>query len=221
MDQVLRHFRDRELLELALTHSSVGEGENNERLEFLGDAVLDLIVAEDLYHSLPDQPEGVLTEMKAWVVSRATLAEAARKLGVERHVRVGPGLRGRALPRSVLANLYEAILGAIYLDRGLEAAERFVERTLADPLGEVRAKRLAGNPKQELQQICQRRWGSPPDYVLLEEHGRSHARAYLVSAEAGRRRFPPAWGRTMKEAERWAAHEALLVLADEERREDS
>lgn len=208
-------FADPNLLELALTHSSTGRALDNERLEYLGDAVLDLVVAEDLYEHLEAVPEGVLTELKAYVVSRVTLAEAARRMGIEQHVRLGPGLRGRALPRSVLANLYEAVLGAVYLDGGLEAARAFVGATLREPLEEVRAQRLENNPKQELQQICQRRWGRPPQYTVLEQRGQSHARAYRVAAEAADRRFPCAWGRTLKEAERWAALEALIALEDE------
>jgi ribonuclease III len=207
-------FADPSLLELALTHSSTGRALDNERLEFLGDAILDLVVAEDLYDHLPDVPEGVLTELKAYVVSRVTLAEAARRMGIERHVRLGPGLRERALPRSVLANLYEAVLGAVYLDGGLEASRGFVLATLAEPLEEVRAQRLDNNPKQALQQICQRRWGRPPVYAVLEQRGQSHARAYRVAAEISERRFPCAWGRTLKEAERWAALEALIALEE-------
>ena len=208
-------FADPSLLELALTHSSTGRALDNERLEFLGDAVLDLIVAEDLYDHLPDVPEGVLTELKAYVVSRVTLAEAARRMGIEQHVRLGPGLRERALPRSVLANLYEAVLGAVYLDAGLEPSRDFVRTTLAEPLEEVRAQRLDNNPKQVLQQLCQRRWGRPPVYEVLEQRGQSHARAYRVAAETAERRFPSAWGRTLKEAERWAALEALIALEEE------
>ncbi len=209
-------FADPSLLELALTHSSTGQQRDNERLEFLGDAVLDLVIAEDLYQHLGDCAEGVLTELKARVVSRVSLAEAARLLHLEGEVRLGAGLRERALPRSVLANLYEAVLGAVYLDAGLEAARAFVHATLREPIEEVRAQRLEHNPKQELQQISQRRSGRPPQYVLVEQRGQSHARAYLVAAESEGRRFPPAWGRTMKEAERWAAQEALLVLEDED-----
>lgn len=214
-------FADPSLLELALTHSSTGQRRDNERLEFLGDAVLDLVIAEDLYQQLGDCAEGVLTELKARVVSRVSLAEAARLLHLEGEVRLGAGLRERVLPRSVLANLYEAVLGAVYLDAGLEGARAFVHATLAEPIEEVRAQRREHNPKQEFQQICQRRWGRPPLYALLEQRGQSHARAYLVAAEAAERRFPGAWGRTLKEAERWAAHEALLVLEDEDTGEAS
>jgi ribonuclease III len=209
-------FGDPALLDLALTHSSTGAARDNERLEFLGDAALDLIVADELFQRHGDLPEGDLTELKATVVSRRTLAEAARQLGLEEAAQVGPGLRRRALTRSVLANLYEAVLGAVYLDGGLEAARAFARRTLHEPLAHVHTRRSRANPKQTLQQLCQKRWGSVPEYALLESRGEAHARAFLVAAEFDGRRFPSAWGRTLKEAEGWAAHEALLELDAEE-----
>ena len=208
-------FRDPELLALALTHASTGEQHNNERLEFLGDAVLDLIVAEELYRGQDALPEGELTERKAWVVSRRVLAEAASGTAMERELRVGLGMRDRALPRSMLANVYEAVLGAVYLDAGFEAARAFVRATLAGPLLEVRERSGPANPKQELQQIAQQRTGAPPVYTVVRERGSAHAKAFLVQATIAERSFPTAWGRTRKEAERWAAHEALLVLSDE------
>ena len=216
MPNLHHDFGDPSLLDLALTHSSVGLPRDNERLEFLGDAALDLVVAEELFRHHPDLPEGDLTELKAWVVSRKTLAAAARTLELEQVARVGPGLRERTLPRSVLANLYEAVLGAVYLDAGLEAARAFVLTTLRGPLNQVRHKKQGANPKQTFQQWCQKRFGAPPGYVVLESRGEAHARAFLIAAEAGGERFPSAWGRTRKEAESWAAHEALLVLRNRE-----
>ena len=209
-------FTDAELRELALTHSSLGLERDNERLEFLGDAALDLIVADELFRHHADLPEGDLTELKAWVVSRKSLAEAARELELEAIARVGPGLRERALPRSVLANLYEALLGAIYLDGGLDAVRAFVLTTLRTPLNQVRHRNQGPNPKQALQQWCQKQWGSLPTYEVIESRGEAHARAFLIAAEAGGEKFPSAWGRTRKEAESWAAHEALLVLRNRE-----
>lgn len=208
-------FGDPTLYELALTHASTGAEANNERLEFLGDAVLDLVVAEELYRVHAGLAEGELTELKAWVVSRRVLARAAARLGLEEVARLGQGMRNRALPRSVLANLYEALLGAVYLDAGLEAARRFTLETLEGPLGRVRRLQGAPNPKQELQRHAQLETGAPPEYVQVEERGSAHAKAFLVAARIGERRYPAAWGRTRKEAERWAAHEALLVLGDE------
>jgi ribonuclease-3 len=216
MTAIPHRFRDAGLLRLALTHASTGASENNERLEFLGDAVLDLVVADELFRRHPELAEGDLTELKAWVVSRRVLAEAALALGLAAEARLGMGMRGRALPRSVLANLFEAVLGAIYLDAGPDEARRFALAALAAPLDEVRGERAQSNPKQELQRRGQLATGAPPLYVVLDERGHAHAKAFLVAAEIEERRFPSAWGRTRKEAERWAAHEALLVLQEEE-----
>jgi ribonuclease-3 len=209
-------FQDERLLALALTHASTGASEDNERLEFLGDAVLDLIVAEELYRVVPPLDEGAMTELKAWVVSRKVLAGVARALGLEEQARVGAGMRARALTSSMLANLYEAALGAVYLDAGLAAAQAFARATLAGPLARVQAQKSAPNEKQVLQRHSQAVTGHPPEYVVLRERGHAHAKAFLVAAEFGARRFPSAWGRTLKEAERWAAHEALLVLQEED-----
>ncbi len=211
------HFRDPALLDLALTHASAHDARDNERLEFLGDAALDLIVAEELYRAHPDLAEGELTELKASVVARKVLAQAAQGLDLSGAARVGPGMRGRLLPASVLANLYEAVLGAVYLDAGFEAARTFAHATLQGPLERVHRRLPAANPKQALQHLTQARWSEVPTYEQIEERGRAHARAFLVAAHAGAQRFPSAWGRTRKEAERWAAHEALLVLEVESR----
>lgn len=206
-------FRDPALLELALTHSSAGRERDNERLEFLGDAALDLVVAEDLFRAEGiELPEGEMTERKSSVVSRKSLAEAALRLGLEGHVRLGPGLQERVLPRSVLANIYEAVLGAVYLDGGLEAVRAFARATLSEALARVREPSQGQNPKQELQQICQRELGGLPTYALITERGAAHARAFQIAVHVAGRRFPTAWGRTRKEAETWAAREALLVL---------
>jgi ribonuclease-3 len=213
-------FQDERLLELALTHASTGASEDNERLEFLGDAVLDLIVAEELYRVVPPLDEGAMTELKAWVVSRRVLAGVARALGLEERARVGAGMRDRALTSSMLANLYEAALGAVYLDAGLDAARAFARATLAGPLERVQELKSAPNEKQVLQRHSQVLTGEPPEYVVLRERGHAHAKAFLVAAEVGERRFPSAWGRTLKEAERWAAHEALLVLQEEREKEE-
>lgn len=205
-------FRDQSLLALALTHASLSAAPNNERLEFLGDAALDLVVAEELFKRHPDSPEGDLTERKARVVSRKSLAEAAQRLDLGALARLGPGFTERALPRSVLANLYEAVLGAVYLDGGLEAARAFALATLGDDLVRTNDDGTSDNPKQALQHLSQRLTGRPPEYVVLESRGEAHMRAFLVCAQVGERRFASAWGRTRKEAEAWAAHEALLVL---------
>ena len=216
VDALPHLFQDERLLELALTHASTSVDKDNERLEFLGDAALDLIVAESLYHEHPDLPEGDLTELKATVVSRRTLAQAARGLRLAERARLGRGLKQSTLSRSVLANLYEAVLGAVYLDAGLAAAAAFARASLSEPLEHVRARKRRDSPKQSFQEITQRRWGAPPTYRVLRSRGQAHMRAFLVQAQVGEIRFPSAWGRTRKEAEHWAAYEALLDLGESE-----
>ena len=208
-------FTDPELRDLALTHASSSGERNNERLEFLGDAVLDLIVAEELYRKHPELPEGSMTQLKAGVVSRKSLARAADDLGLAREARLGRGMRGRVLPTSVLANLFEAMVGAIYLDRAYVAARSFALTWLGEALEHTRLAEPVDNPKQSLQHLTQARWGALPEYALLERRGRAHARAFQVAVRIGETSYPSAWGRTRKEAESWAAHEALLVLAED------
>jgi len=220
MESLGHRFTDRALLDLALTHASVDGAEPNERLEFLGDTVLDLIVAEWLYHEHPEKREGDMTKAKGWIVSRKTLADAARDMGLWEAAKKGRGLEGTTPSRAVLANLYEAFLGAIYLDAGLEPAREFALRTLSSYLARGTRQAHEASPKQALQEHVQARGEDPPDYELLEERTHLSVRAFRMRAIVGRRSFPAAWGRTRKEAEGWAAHEALIVLrgGDEERR---
>ena len=218
----LHVFQDESLAALALTHASAGVADgdgrrDNERLEFLGDTVLDLLVADTFFGDRARYPEGALTEMKAQVVSRRALAGAAQRIGLPEHCRIGRGLDRSALSRSVLANIYEAVCGAVYLDAGLEAAREFVLDTLAPELSAARARGGEALPKQAFQEVCQREFSGPPTYEVLRTRGDDNARAFLVAARAGGQRFPSAWGRTVKEAEHWAAYEALLDLGHDAR----
>ncbi len=205
-------FRDPARLEQALTHASCTGTLDNERLEFLGDAVLDLVVAETLHQREPPLDEGRMTQLKADVVSRRSLAEPAKRLQLALHARLGVGLRGRAQSQAVLANLYEAIVGAIHLDGGFDAARTFIRATLAAEIERALADSSRDNPKQRFQELCQGRFACLPIYELIETRGAAHARGFLVAAGVDAVRYPAAWGRTLKEAEGWAAFEALLEL---------
>ncbi len=209
------HFRNDELRQRALTHASTGANRDNERLEFLGDTVLDLIAAEELFRMHPDHSEGQLTTAKAWLVSRETLAEAARRIGLANQAEFGRGMAAEAAPRSVLANLYEAVLGAIYLDAGLEGARTWTLKTLASAFAQASSAGQERNHKQRLQEFAQSGGGEPPQYNLLDQRGEAHRRAFLVQACLGGATYPSAWGRTRKEAERYAAMEALQVIEAE------
>jgi len=209
-------FASRPLLRQALTHSSTGAGTlgHNERLEFLGDTILSLLVAEELFRANPTETEGELTERKSAIVSRPHLARVSLRLGIERFLIVGKGIpRDRPVPRSILSNALEAILGAIYLDGGLEAARRATLHWLRP--GSEGGSRAQENHKKALQHYAQARYGAPPTYRVLALRGSEVARAFEIVAEVNGRVFPPAWGKTKREAEQWAAREAILALEAE------
>lgn len=207
-DPIQYTFVEPALLEQALTHASVGR-RHNERLEFLGDAVLDLVVVENLFKAREDLPEGELTVRKSHVVSRPSLAVAADELELPGRTKVSRGLDRENLSAAVKAGLYEAVVGAIYLDGGLEAAVEFIQRTLSAPLSRARSIEGVKIPKQGLQELAQTDGGDPPTYEILEETGEAHAPRFSVRARLGDRCFSAAWGSTLKEAESLAAQKAL------------
>ncbi len=208
-------FRDVELLCSALVHASGTEDRlrSNERLEFLGDAVLGTIVCDMLYHLYPHFQEGELTRIKSMLVSRQTCKEMSRKLGLDRFLVVGKGLSTQqAIPSSVLADVFESLVAAIYLDGGFEAAKEFVEWVLATEVERAEQDQHGGNYKSLLQHYAQRELGVTPSYRVLEERGPDHQKSFQVAAQVGRRSFLPAWGRNKKEAEQLAALNALRAL---------
>lgn len=204
-------FRDKALLRRCLTHSSSAETrlDSNERLEFLGDAVLGLLICEHLFQLYPDQREGQLTQMKSWLVSRQTCARIARTLELESLVFVGRGLQ--VIPDSILSAVVESLVAGIYFDGGLDAARSFIltafrtELTLCQPVD-------AENFKSQLQEHTQRELGKTPDYVVREETGPDHAREFVIAARVGDLYFESGRGRSKKEAEQQAARNALLAL---------
>jgi len=208
-------FESPELLALALTHSSVAATrvESNERLEFLGDAVLGLIVCQELYERFGDLLEGQLTKIKSSVVSRRTCAEVAERSGIAGLLFLGKGMPAAdALPQSVTAAVFEAIIGAIYLDGGLDATRRFVLENLRPFIDGALATEHQWNYKSLLQQHAQRRWGVTPEYQLLDEKGPDHSKCFEVAVSIGGRHFSSAWGMSKKEAEQEAARRALREL---------
>ncbi len=221
-------FRDRALLAQALTHSS-GKSEtapSNERLEFLGDSVLGAIVARHLYLSHPSWDEGELTRVKSAVVSAASLAEAARALGIVEFFAVGKGMSNQErYPTSLLANVFEALVAAIYLDGGFEAAERFVLGRLAERISGIASEEVAKNWKSILQQYAQKAWTITPTYRVTREVGPEHAKHFEVVARLGDRgEMGRGEGRSKKEAEQRAAEATLRAIlgdrADEAREHD-
>ena len=212
-------FANRALLESALTHASGADHrlESNERMEFLGDAILGAIVCERLYREFPDLLEGDLTKLKSVVVSRQTCAKISRRLGLERFLILGKGMTSSpGVPMSVLADVYESLVAAIHLDGGREAAERFVIESVAEEIELAASSGAGGNYKSQLQQLAQRETGSTPAYHVLDEQGPDHSKCFLIAAQINGRRFTAAWGRSKKESEQRAANNALCELRDED-----
>lgn len=205
-------FSDRRLLRRSLTHSSSAETrlDSNERLEFLGDAVLGMVICEHLFRLYPDQREGQLTQMKSQLVSRATCARVASRLELHELILVGRGLTH--MPESVLSAAVESIIAGIYTDGGIEAARTFILAAFEEELAMCHP-RDADNFKSQLQEQTQRVAGFTPDYLVLEERGPDHAREFRIAARIGDLLYDAAWGRSKKEAEQQAARIALETMA--------
>ena len=208
-------FRDPRQLLAALTHASGADHRlaSNERLEFLGDAILGAVVCETLYLDFPESLEGDLTRIKSVVVSRRTCAKMSRNLGFEEFLITGKGMGGQdATPDSVLANMFESIIGAIYLDGGMAAARRFILEHLGPEIEDTAGGHSGVNFKSTLQQAAQRQFAATPLYLLLDEKGPDHSKCFKIAAAIGGRRFAPAWGPNKKDAEQRAARNALAQI---------
>ncbi len=233
-------FNDRELLKQALTHSSCSTThiDSNERLEFLGDAALGLVVSNLLYENFVSLREGELSKIKATIVSRKVCKKVAVRLELDQFLFVGRGLT--SVPDSLIANVMESVIGAIYLDGGFEEARLFLEENFlpeikafftpkdakakknsyfSDNLGvskneiECLVERLDDNYKAKLQTKIQRQ--SPltmPEYLLLDEKGPSHCKCFKVAVKIGKTVYQAAWGASKKETEQRAAKNALYQL---------
>ncbi len=212
------HFRNPELLRGALTHASGANTRlaSNERMEFLGDAVLGLVTCEQLYHRFPDYQEGELTKIKSVVVSRRTCARISKLLNLGDYLFLGKGMHlHAAVPSSMLADVFESLVASIYLDGGIEAARHFILRYVGPEIEQVAESAHGGNFKSLLQQVAQREFGATPQYHLLDEKGPDHSKCFKVAAYIGRRTYCAAWGRNKKEAEQKAAMNALAQINGE------
>lgn len=209
------HFRDPDLLKESLTHASVADHRlnSNERMEFLGDAVLDVIICEALYKRFPEYLEGELTKIKSAVVSRRTCAEVSIETGLIDLLIIGKGISNReTLPSSLAAAVYESIVAAIYLDGGFEVVKQYVLRTMTPKIEAIAADSHLQNYKAVLQQHAQKHLGSTPLYELLDEKGPDHSKCFEVCVCIDGRRFSGAWGPNKKMAEQKAALLALEEL---------
>jgi ribonuclease-3 len=213
-------FADRDLLTLALVHSSyLNENpedfpESNERLEFLGDALIGLVVAHRLYGDYPSVPEGGLTAMRSSLVRGDTLADVARSLNLGSYLLLGTGedAGGGREKSSNLAAAFEAVVGALLLDRGYRTARTFVLRALSDQLEALARDAVVTNPKSMLQELVQGRHLDAPTYRIVDETGREHARRFTAEVIVGGRVLGRGTGGRKASAEQEAAREALEAL---------
>ncbi len=183
LDKTLHYrFDDTDLLEQALTHRSA-DGRNNERLEFLGDAVLDFVISEALFELRPDAPEGDLSRLRASLVRDTSLARIATDLGLGEHIILGSGERksGGHRRKSILADALEAIFGAVYLDAGFDAAKAMIERVFAARLEALPDAGELRDPKTQLQEWLQARKLNLPIYELVDVAGKAHAQTFSVT----------------------------------------
>ncbi|MFO1066090.1 MAG: ribonuclease III [Pirellulales bacterium] len=208
-------FQDFSLAVAALTHASGASSrlDSNERLEFLGDAILGFTICEWLYKQHAEYLEGELTQIKSAVVSRRCCAKVSRRLGLEECLILGKGMRSPSgVPKSLLADVYEALIAAIYLDGGMEPAQEFVLRTMSDELVQAVQGHSIGNYKSALQHLAQRETGAAPYYQLVSEKGPDHDKTFQIVAVLGKTQYTPAWGRNKKDAEQRAAGNALAEM---------
>ena len=212
-------FKKPELLELALTHPSVSHElaekmENNQRLEFLGDAVLQLIISAELYKRFPTRDEGSLSKARARLVNREALAERAREIQLGKELSLSRGEDrndGRNRP-SALADAFEAVVGAIYLDGGFIKVKKFIHTQFANQFTEADSGRHKGNPKGELQEILQGKSSVAPEYRLLDMEGPDHDRSFICAVRHSGRELARGSGKSKKNAEMNAAAAAIDSL---------
>lgn len=212
-------FRNTKLLEQAFTHRSYlnenrADGrEHNERLEFLGDAVLELVVTEFLYAKYPHKPEGELTAYRAALVNTISISDAATQLGMNDYLLLSRG-ESRDMGRArniILANAFEALIGAIYLDSGYVSAKDFISKQLFHKTEEVVAKRLWQDAKSRLQELSQDKLGFTPVYELINQTGPDHDKVFVTAVKLGQERVASGEGRSKQEAEQAAAEKAIAA----------
>ena len=210
-------FKNRHLLEQALTHSSYANEKHmkkhsdNERLEFLGDAVLEIVSSEFLFINYPQKPEGELTKLRASIVCEPTLALCTKPLDLGKYLRLGRGEdhTGGRKRKSILSDALEAVIGAIYLDGGFTNAKEFVLNFI---LNDIEHKQLFYDSKTILQEIVQEKGTQPVEYVLIKEEGPDHNKNFTVDARVNGKVMGQGSGHTKKAAEQAAAYQAIRVL---------
>ncbi len=211
------NFQNKDLLKEALTHKSFKSPVNNERLEFLGDAVLDLIVGEYLFKKFPKANEGELSKLRASLVNEEGFAKLAQKIGIGEYIFISQAEennRGRTKP-SLLSNAFEAVMGAIYLEDGLERVRELVLKLLEETYPKIDLGSLFKDYKTTLQELTQARHGVTPEYKLLGASGPDHQKEFEVAVTLHGKTIATAKGRSKKAAQQEAAKRALSILKEE------
>ncbi|HSX08914.1 MAG TPA: ribonuclease III [Candidatus Saccharimonadales bacterium] len=212
----LPKFKDPKLLELAFIHRSyLNESkeieESNERLEFLGDSILSFVVSQHLYRAYPDFDEGILTNLRSLVVNTKSLARKAKKLDFGQHLMLSHGEEdsGGRENDSILANTFEAVIGALFLDQGIDAVKTFLFAVLIPEIEEYVQKKVFKDPKSLLQEYVQARKQNSPAYKVLHEEGPAHAKQFTIGVFVGDQLVGEGQGKSKQEAEEHAAEQAL------------
>ena len=215
-------FNNIELLKNALVHSSYanevrGNTHSNERLEFLGDSVLSIIVAEHIFHKYPNMPEGELTRMRASLVCEKTLCAFSRELGIGEYLLLGRGedKNGGRERDSILADAFEAVLAAIYLDGGMKAAKAHIMNTVLRDLEHYSDEDSFKDYKTTLQEIIQRNPEESVTYILVDETGPDHNKQFTVAVKLNSNVIGTGTGKSKKQAEQMAAHQALKLMGED------
>lgn len=212
-------FKDEKWLRQAFTHRSYlnehadWKGEHNERLEFLGDAVLELVATHFLYNKFPHRPEGELTSIRAAIVNTISLSETATEMGMNEYLLLSRGEAkdvGRAR-QYILANTYEAVVGGIYLDQGYDAAKGFIERTLLPKTEQIVAESLWRDAKSFFQEKAQEEEGITPTYEVLKQEGPDHDKTFTVALLIGKKKIAEGEGHSKQDAETDAARKGLAA----------
>jgi len=215
-DTIGYKFKDKQLIIEALTHKSYKKPYNNERLEFLGDAVLDLIVGEYLYNKFPNKDEGTLSKIRASLVNEGGFAKLAKVLNLGDYLFLSTAEennRGRT-KKSLLSNAFEALMGAIYLEAGLERAREIAIKLLEENYPQIDLDTLCKDYKTSLQELTQATHGTTPTYTLIGSSGPDHDKVFEVAVLLNDKEISRAKGKSKKEAQQDAAKIALLKLKD-------
>lgn len=216
LDNLKNKFKNKDLFDQALTHKSWvnenGTRESNERLEFLGDAVLELVVTGHLYETLPDKPEGYLTALRANIVNTANLSKLARSINLAESIYLSKGeSESGKKNNSLLADTVEALIGAIYLDQGQKEAQKFISENLLHDL-EEKIKEPLKDPKSMLQEYFQSNYKTTPVYKVIKEIGPDNAKEFTIRVQSGGKSLGEGTGTTKQEAQQKAAAIALRKL---------